>query len=281
MIVSCLGYGYVSSYLLKEIASNGINCIGITDNLISLNKKTYGNISVLPRRNTEEVIDFSTHLVIAAPPQKSSCPVLYKFQKKIKNSNIRSVVYISTTGVYGDHQGKWVDENSSIKGENNIFDKSRINAEKNWIHFCKKSLITLNIVRLGAIYGPGRPKTDDNFFKNIIIKNNHFFSRVHVFDISRLITKILLNCHNSACWNIVDELPSTRKDFVERIINLKNVKNYNFIMYGEKNKYLKTLKNKFWLSNKKVSAKKIKKYFKYSYLFPTYVSGLKHVIKNS
>ena len=48
----------------------------------------------------------------------------------------------------------------------------------------------------------------------------------------------------------------TRKDFVERIINLKNVKNYNFIMYGEKNKYLKTLKNKFWLSNKKVSAKK-------------------------
>ena len=45
MIVSCLGYGYVSSYLLKEIASNGINCIGITDNLISLNKKSMMNYS--------------------------------------------------------------------------------------------------------------------------------------------------------------------------------------------------------------------------------------------
>ena len=83
---------------------------------------------------------------------------MYKFQKQIKNSNIRSVVYVSTTGVYGDHQGKWVDENLSIKGENNIFDKSRIDSENFWIHFCKK-LNNIEYCKIGAIYGPGRPKT--------------------------------------------------------------------------------------------------------------------------
>ena len=124
-------------------------------------------------------------------------------------------------------------------------------------------------------------KIEKSLFKNILIKKNHFFSRVHVFDISRLIAKILYNSNTNNYWNIVDNLPSTREKFITRIIKLKNIKNYNFINYEEHKDDVSILKKKFWEANKKVSNKKIKKEFEYTYIFPTYVSGLKYTVKNS
>ena len=281
MIVSCLGYGYTAVYLLKEIASNGIKCVGVTNNTKYLEKPNLDNILILPRKMTVDAIKQATHLVITAPPDKNSCPILGQYRKLIKDSNIRSIVYVSTTGVYGDHKGKWVNEQSLIKGNKNIYNKYRIDAENAWLSFCKNAFITLNIVRLGGIYGPGRPKIKNSLFKNILIKKNHYFSRVHVFDISRLIAKILYNSNSNNFWNIVDDLPSTREKFMNRIIKLKNIKNFNFINYEENKEDLPMLKRKFWEANKKVSNKKIKKEFEYSYIFPTYFSGLKYTVKNS
>ncbi len=281
MIVSCLGYGYTAFYLLKEIAANGVKCVGVTNNKKYLKKTNSENILILPRRMTIDAIKQSTHLVVTAPPEKKYCPILSQYRENIKNSNIRSIIYISTTGVYGDHKGKWVNEKSIIKGKKHLYNNYRIEAEKAWRDFSQNTITTLNIVRLGAIYGPGKPKADKSFFKDILIKENHFFSRVHVFDISRLIAKILYNTTGNNYWNIVDDLPTTREMFVKRIIKLKNIKDYNFVNYAEQKKSSSTFKRKFWEANKKVSNEKIKKKFDYIYLFPTYFSGLKHTIKHS
>ena len=116
---------------------------------------------------------------------------------------------------------------------------------------------------------------------NILNKKNHYFSRVHVLDMARLIAKILYNSNRNNFWNIVDELPTTREEFMNRIIKLKNIKNFNFINYEENKEDAPVLKRKFWESNKKVSNRKIKKEFEYSYIFPTYFSGLKYTVKNS
>ena len=62
MIVSCLGYGYISVYLLKEISSNGIKCLGVTDNEAYLKKPNLENISIIPRSMTEKAIKQSTSL---------------------------------------------------------------------------------------------------------------------------------------------------------------------------------------------------------------------------
>ena len=170
MIVTSLGYGYVSKYLLKKIASDGVKCIGVTDNIKYIKKKNIENITILPRVMTIDAIKNTTHLVVTAPPEGNKCPILSKYEKEIKKSNIRAIVYLSSTGVYGDHNGQWVDENSSLRGTNNIINKNRIKAENSWKNFCKKNLLIINIVRLGGIYGPGRLKSDANIFKNIITK---------------------------------------------------------------------------------------------------------------
>ncbi len=281
MIVSCLGYGYISVYLLKEISANGAKCFGITNNQEYLKNSKLENISVLPRNMASDAIERSTHLVITAPPDKNNCPVLLKHKKNIINSNVRSIVYVSTTGVYGDHKGGWVDEKSLIKKTKNLYSKLRVDSENDWITFCKKFSICLNIVRLGAIYGPGKPKIEKNFFKNIVVKENHFFSRIHVFDISRLICKVLNETNSFNCWNIVDELPSTREEFINRIINLKNIKSYNFIQYEDYKKHASNLQKRFWESNKRVNSIKIKEKYDYTFLFPNYISGLKFTINES
>ena len=72
MIVGCLGYGYIASYLFKELSANGVRCYGVTDNQLSLDKETLENILLLPRKMTLEVINNSTHLVITAPPEKAT-----------------------------------------------------------------------------------------------------------------------------------------------------------------------------------------------------------------
>ena len=280
MIVSSLGHGYISSFFLKEVASNGVKCIGVTDNPKNKKNNTLENITIVSRAMTIDTINKTTHLVVTAPPKKNNCPILIKFGNEIRNSNIRSVVYISSTGVYGDHKGNWVDEKSTEKGNKNIVNKNRIKAEKSWSTFCKNNEIILNIVRLGGIYGPGRTNLDSKALTGVLIKENHFFSRIHVLDISRLLVKILFNSNSNNCWNLVDERPSTRKDFVLRIIELKKVKKYSFKNY-ENLKNISKTKKRFWEANKKVSSKKVKDRFNYTFLYPSYLTGLKHIINSS
>ena len=86
---------------------------------------------------TIDAIKNTTHLVVTAP-QRNKCPILSKYEKEIKESNIRAIVYVSSTGVYDDHKGKWVNENSSLRGTNNIINKNRIKVENSWKSFSKK-----------------------------------------------------------------------------------------------------------------------------------------------
>ena len=81
MIVTSLGYGYTSSFLLKEIASHGVKCVGITDKTKYHKQSNLENISILPRSKTIKSITKSTHLVVTAPPNKNKCPVLISFVK--------------------------------------------------------------------------------------------------------------------------------------------------------------------------------------------------------
>ena len=280
MIVTSLGHGYVSKYLLKEIASNGVICIGVTDNYKNYKKEYIENMSILPRSMTKKSIKKSTHLLVTAPPYKNKCPILSKYKETIIKSNIRSILYVSSTGVYGDHKGKWVSENTALKEEKRTANKNRIKAEESWLAFSKKNFLLINIVRLGGIYGPDRPKLNKEIYKDIIIKKDHYFSRINVLDISRLIVNILFNSNKNNYWNLVDDLPSTRKNFMERIIKLKKVKDYNFKNYEELKDEISDTRKKFWEANKKVSNKKVKKSFRYNFLFPSYLSGLKYIIKN-
>ena len=273
MIVCSIGHGYLASFLFKELCASGVIGLGISSKATFLHKNL-DNFKIFNRSEVKNAISYSTHLLVTAPSNKKGCPILNNYFNLITKSNIKSITYISTTGVYGNHKGEIVNEDSLLKARY-ASDKHRILAEDQWSNFSKKNNNVLNIVRVAGIYGPGRI---NGFFKNSkkkIVKKNHFFSRIHIFDIARLISKILLESNSTEIWNLSDNLPSTREDLLLEIVKLKKEKKYETISFKEYKVNLSKKARKFWYNNKKVSNKKVKQKLRYCFLFSNYKNGLK------
>ena len=274
LIVSALGYGYLSQFVFKRICSLGIKGIGVTSK--NINNNEFSNITFVSRDKIKEVLAYSTHLLITAPPDDKGCPLFNKFSSQILTSNIKSLIYISSTGVYGNHNGGWVDENSVLNAKSQ-FDKVRVKSEKQWKKFCKKNNINLNIVRISGIYGPQRILKLNEKKLDVIIKRNHYFSRIHVLDAARLISKIILQNYNNEIWNLADDFPSSRELFLLEAIKIKNIKNFSTVPFKEYEPTLSERAKKFWHNNKRVSNFKVKKYFEYRFIFPNYRYGIKNL----
>ena len=274
MIVCALGYGYLTQFVFKRICALGIKGIGVTSK--NINNNEFKNIIFVNRDKIKEVLNYSTHLLITAPPDHKGCSIFNKFSNQILDSNIRSLIYISSTGVYGNHNGDWVDENSLLNAKSN-FDKIRVKSEKQWKTFSKKNNLNLNIVRISGIYGPQRIIKFNKNKLDIVIKKNHYFSRIHVLDAARLISKIILENFSNETWNLADDFPSTREVFLLEAIKIKNVKNFVRIQFEEYETTLSNRAKKFWLNNKRVSNSKVKEYFEYRFIFPNYRSGIKNL----
>ena len=274
MIVCALGYGYLSRFIFQRICLLGVKGIGVTSKEIK--KNAYTNITLVNREQVIEVLDYATHLLITAPPDNEGCPIFNKFSKKILCSNVKSLIYVSTTGVYGNHNGRWVDESSALNAKS-YFDKIRINSEKQWTVFCRKHNLNLNIVRISGIYGPNRVMKMTNKKLEIVIKKNHYFSRIHILDAARLVSKIIFENRKNEVWNLADNYPSTREAFLKEAIKIKKIKKFSTIAFEEYYKTLSERSKKFWTNNKKVSNDKIKKYFKYSFIFSDYRNGIRNL----
>jgi len=274
LIVCALGYGYLTQFVFKRICSLGIRGIGVTSK--NINNNEFDNIIFVSRDKTKEVLAYSTHLLITAPPDDKGCSIFNKFSNQILASNIKSLTYISSTGVYGNHNGDWVDENSLLNAKSK-FDKIRVKSEKQWKTFCKKNNLNLNIVRISGIYGPQRIIKFNKKKLDIIIKKNQYFSRIHVLDAARLVSKIILQNYNNQIWNLADDFPSSRELFLLEAVKIKNFKNFSKIPFKEYEITLSERAKIFWLNNKRVSNFKVKKYFEYRFIFPNYKDGIKNL----
>ena len=274
MIVCALGYGYLTQFVFNRICALGIKGIGVTSK--NINNSEFANIIFVNRDKIKEVLAYSTHLLITAPPDDKGCFIFKKYSSQILESNIKSLIYISSTGVYGNHNGDWVDENSVLNAKSH-FDKIRVKAEKQWKKFCKKNNLNLNIVRISGIYGPERIISFNKKKLDVIIKKNHYFSRIHILDAARLISKIILENFHNEIWNLADDFPSSRELFLLEVIKIKNIKNFERIPFEEYEGTLSERAKKFWLNNKKVSNFKVKKYFEYRFIFPNYRRGIKNL----
>ena len=123
MIVCALGYGYLTQFVFKRICALGIKGIGVTSK--NINNNEFKNIIFVNRDKIKEVLNYSTHLLITAPPDHKGCSIFNKFSNQILASNIKSLIYISSTGVYGNHRGGWVDEFALGESEPNVCEAER------------------------------------------------------------------------------------------------------------------------------------------------------------
>ena len=275
MKLFCFGLGQTVKNLIGVLKNKNYNNISLISRSYCNNVKNYYNINedYIDKEIIEEVIE-STHILISLPPPYENF-VLKNFKSIINESkNLKWLGYLSSTSVYGNHDGNWVDENTITKPQTTM-GKKRLAAEKNLLKLKK-----LRIFRLSGIYS----KTNNVFNRinnnqiNIIKGKNNYFSRIYIDDIIETLLKSFYNSKDNQIYNVCDDLPATYVDVIKYACKLLN-KNYNFpeIEFDQiQNKFL----SEFYKDNKRVSNKKIKKSLGVNLNFPTYKHGLDFIFKN-
>ena len=276
----CFGFGQVAKEFLKSLLKYKIKI-----NLLTTSRKKTGEYKYLnlnyrnfhfdenrfDKKLLVEIKKFS-HILISTPPinSKDLFLELLKSNYNLLNES-KWITYLSSTSVYGDHNGAWVDEQSQLVPSSEK-GKIRLKIENRWKILSKD--YPIQIFRLAGIYSK-----EDNLItrikKNnsrIIKKKNHKFSRVHLEDVSGFLFRSLENLKPGEIYNIADDKPISNEEVLGEILNKYMLKSPMLVDYNDLED--STLKE-FYLSSKKVKNNKAKNFFNYELIYPTIREGLK------
>ena len=274
------GGGFSGDYFAKSIRKLG--CRALTS---SRSKKNDPNSFIFNSEQNllpeDSIFEGVTHILSCIPPDKNgNDPVLKSLKNKIKNLSLKWVGYLSTTGIYGNTDGKWVSE-KDLPNPLQERSKRRLNCEKEWI----SSKLPIQIFRLPGIYGPGRSILESiaNNKINVIHKENQVFSRIHVADIANAIIYIIqnqneLNFHQII--NIADDEPCAQIEVIRYGYKLLGLEIPKTILFEDAKKYLSPIAQSFWLENRRVSNNLLCRKLGYKLIYKNYKLGLNNCLLN-
>jgi nucleoside-diphosphate-sugar epimerase len=181
--------------------------------------------------------------------------------------------YLSTVGVYGDHQGAWVDETSALNATSQR-GHNRIAAERGWLELGHASGKPVQVFRLAGIYGPHRNQLEAlrTGTARRIIKPGQQFSRIHVTDIAGVCLASLKAPHPGAVYNVADNEPAPPQDviaFAAALLDLPPPPEEPF-----ESAVLSPMARSFYMDSRRVSNAKLRDGLGYQMRYPTYREGL-------
>ena len=285
--VFCFGFGQVAKNFISKLNLEKIKInLSVTSREKTKEKKFdqtnyksfyFENESFDPELVTK--LKESKYILISVPPVNENDLVFKNFSKVIEECNPKWITYLSATSVYGDHKGKWVNEESKTS-PTSINGLSRLKAEKSWISLCSKKKLPIQIFRLSGIYSD-----QNNIFKrlksgnaSIINKKNHLFSRIHVEDIGNILFKSLSNFQSGEIYNISDDKPTSSEEVTLYAVKMLNIQMPKIIEI--KDIQSEMLRN-FYKDSKKVDNKKMKEFFNHKLNYKTYVDGFNYIFNNT
>jgi nucleoside-diphosphate-sugar epimerase len=216
----------------------------------------------------------SDALLISVPPGTSD-PVLAAYARQIAAApKLRWIGYLSTIGVYGDHQGAWVDEQTPATPAN-IRSRERADAEQAWLAFGAANNIAVHVFRLAGIYGPGQSQLVQlaRGTARRIIKPGQVFNRIHVEDIARAVDASLERPRAGAIYNVTDNEPAPPQDVVTFAASLCGIEPPPEI--GLDKAGLTEMGRSFYAESKRVRNGLLRNELGVTLAYPTYREGLK------
>lgn len=214
----------------------------------------------------------ATHIVMSISPGEED-PVLHAFPNLIELApKLEWIGYLSTVGVYGHHDGAWVDEASELRpvSKRSI---QRVEAEEAWTSLANKNDIPISIFRLSGIYGTGR-----NWFVNIekrtsrrLVKPGQVFNRIHREDIGQAVT-LAMRKNMGDVFNITDDDPAPPQDVVTYAHELMGKTPPPEIDFETAD--ISPMARSFYGENKRVSNQKSKDVLGLEYQWPNYKFSL-------
>ncbi|MND36494.1 NAD(P)-dependent oxidoreductase [Ochrobactrum sp. MYb15] len=211
----------------------------------------------------------STHVVISISPRESGDPSLAIVEEALRrpDNTIRWIGYLSTVGVYGNHDGNWIDETTPCEPSSRR-SLERVEAENAWNALSERHGTPVALLRLSGIYGPGR-----NAFINLergtarrIIKEGQVFNRIHVEDIAGTL-RFLAGTNTGGAFNITDNEPAPPQDVVVYAAELMGVAPPPEVPFEDAD--MTPMARSFYGENKRVSNQRIKD-LGYDFIHPDY-----------
>lgn len=277
------GHGFSAQALAADLMAQGWDVIGTTRDPAKADAiaKTGAKPLLWGEAQTDqegipEAIARASHVLVSAAPTGEGDPVLTAFGAALtaRAGAFEWLGYLSTTGVYGDHAGGWVDENSPLT-PSTARGKLRVAAETQWREIPN---LPLHIFRLAGIYGPGRgpfAKVRAGTARRII-KNGQVFSRCHVADIAQVLAASITAPNPGAAYNICDDDPAPPEDviaFAADLLNLPVPPAEDF-----ETAEMTPMARSFYAESKRVDNTRIKEELGVRLLYPTYRDGLRALL---
>lgn len=215
----------------------------------------------------------ASHVLVSIPPTKLGDPALNTLRPLFRESkNLRWIGYLSTTAVYGDHQGAWVDEATPVAPKSQR-GKWRADAEEGWRSLALPDR-AVQIFRLTGIYGPGRNPLVDlkNGEAKRLAKPDQVFNRIHVDDIAQILAAAIARPEAGPIFNVSDEEPAPSEEVVAYAAKLLGQEPPPLTPFAQAQ--LSEMAKTFWDENKRVKATRINAELGVDLLYPTYREGL-------
>lgn len=268
------GHGFSARALATRLVPQGWRIIGTTRSAEKCDGIAATGVEPLvwPGTDVTRILAEVDHLLLSAAPGADGDPVLAAMQDEIIATapNLRWVGYLSTTGVYGDHKGAWVDEDTALTPATKR-GQARVEAETAWRAIPD---LPLHIFRLAGIYGPGRgpfAKVRAGTARRII-KEGQVFSRIHVEDIAQALELSIAKPDPGAVYNLCDDDPAPPQDVIGHAATLLGLPLPPALDFETAE--MTPMARSFYAESKKVRNDRIKRDLGWVPTYPDYRTGL-------
>ncbi|MEM8824934.1 MAG: SDR family oxidoreductase [Pseudomonadota bacterium] len=273
------GHGFSARALTPHLLAEGWRVIGTTRSMEKAEKlQSEGVIPVMFGGALPE--DGITHILTSAGPDADGDPVLNAYFPYLETilGQVEWVGYLSTTGVYGDHQGAWVDEATPLTPSTRR-GQMRVDAEAAWVKLAEKIGAPLHIFRLAGIYGPGRGPFAKvrNGTARRIVKPGQVFSRIHVDDIAQVLLASIKQPNPGGVYNLCDDDPAPPEDvigYAAELLGLPLPPTEDFEAAD-----MTPMARSFYAESKRVRNDRIKTELGVRLMFPDYRAGLADLLR--
>lgn len=276
------GHGYSAQALATRLLPLGWTIYGTTrspDKAPALRAQGVTPL-VLGQDDLQIPLRQATHLLCSAGPSaQGGDPFLASHRNMIANiaGGLSWAGYLSTTGVYGDHQGGWVDEDTPLSPSTQR-GQLRAQAEAAWRAIPD---LPLHIFRLAGIYGPGRGPFSKvrNGTARRIIKPGQVFSRIHVDDIAQVLAASIAAPNPVRAYNLCDDLAAPPQDVIAHAAELLGLPLPPEVDFATAD--LSPMARSFYAENKRVSNQRIKSELGVTLNYPDYRTGLRALLRSA
>jgi nucleoside-diphosphate-sugar epimerase len=283
--VICFGLGYSAEHFIGMFGDGHARIVGTVrgvERAALLNARFGGRLrtfafdGTFPTPDVKSAIGEADLALVSIPQTDNGDPVLAAFGEALAHATrLRSIVYLSTVGVYGDHRGAWVDEETPPRPDA-ARSRDRLAAEQAWQKFGARRGVAVTVLRLAGIYGPGR-----NALVQIargdarcIVKPGQVFNRIHVGDIAQAIDAAFTQ-RTSGIFNVADDEPTPPGEPLAFAAQLLGRDPPPQMSFEDAAPSMSPLALSFWQDCRRVRNNKLKRELGVTLLYPTYREGLR------